>query len=491
MSRKELEARITEPEGFRPFRLRCGSEVWQGPADRRSTRRQGGIRGFSPEYLKLLLASALVAGSLFINNPTATAFAATPYTEQVGAANPLNGIDVGSNAAPAFVDIDFDGDLDLFVGAFDGQIRAFRNDDIDGNVGGTDTTLGNPAFTPVTGPSPWPNGNPFDGIVITGGYSAPAFVDIDGDGDPDCFIGRNGGYISLYRNTDDADSVPGNDPAFFLDTGGPAMPGFDSGSSGYSQSVPSFADLDGDGDFDAFVGANGYQYITFGSYGYYGIMKFREGQSGTFITPAGNPLGILDGGPREYLAPHLVDFDGDGDADAVIGGADGRVQFFENTSPSLPTALANVAFAERTGLGNPFGGIDVGTSSKPAVVDIDGDGEPELFVGDEPGRIRFFKKVMTAANLDSPALPTDPASRMVTLDDIFNRFSAGAQVVPAGPFVEPTAGPGPAGRTIDEVMLIAPQADSTGAAPAHVRAGKTFWALRPDGTWGPMTGTLP
>ena len=40
------------------------------------------------------------------------------YTEKTGDDNPFNGIDVGTYSAPAFSDVDGDGDTDLVIGAY-------------------------------------------------------------------------------------------------------------------------------------------------------------------------------------------------------------------------------------------------------------------------------------------------------------------------------------------------------------------------------------
>ena len=43
--------------------------------------------------------------------------------------------------------------------------------------------------------------NPF-GLTDVGSYSSPVFVDIDGDGDLDAFIGERFGGIRYFENTD-------------------------------------------------------------------------------------------------------------------------------------------------------------------------------------------------------------------------------------------------------------------------------------------------
>src|SRR5262249_52857627 len=83
----------------------------------------------------------------------------------------ISNLDGGNNPPAAFVDIDGDGDADLYVGSLEGSLWFFRN---------TGTSQ-SPSFTLV------------DTVTagVSGGFNyAPAFVDIDGDGDKDLFIGR-------------------------------------------------------------------------------------------------------------------------------------------------------------------------------------------------------------------------------------------------------------------------------------------------------------
>lgn len=97
-----------------------------------------------------------------------------------------------------------------------------------------------------------------------------------------------------------------------------------------------------------------------------------------------------------------------------------------------------------------------------------------------------------AAPPDSPAGPTDPASAMYSVTDIYNRLDTGAAGSKrGGAFTEPTSGPtAPASRTLDEVMGKAPAVDDTdGAAAAEVLRGKRVWGVR-SGEWGALVGTM-
>ncbi len=85
--------------------------------------------------------------------------------------------------------------------------------------------------------------------------------------------------------------------------------------------------------------------------------------SPTFFEPTGasNPFSGIDVGSSS--SPELVDMDGDSDLDAVVGAQSGNLLYFENTGDSR-----SPRFVEGTGAGNPFDGIDVGFSSSPELV---------------------------------------------------------------------------------------------------------------------------
>ena len=219
--------------------------------------------------------------------------------------NMLDGFNVGYRATPTFADIDGDGDLDAFVGESLGTVKFYRNN-------GTNLA---PTFVADTA------GNPLAGFNVGRG-AAPTFADIDGDGDLDAFVGESLGTVKFYRN-----NGTNLAPTFVPDVAGNPLAGFNVGRS----AAPTFADIDGDGDLDAFVGEPN------------GIVKFYR-NNGTNLAPvfaadvAGNPLAGFDVGSN--AAPTFADIDGDGDLDAFVGGNTGTVNLFKNIDPS-PTAVAD------------------------------------------------------------------------------------------------------------------------------------------------------
>ena len=88
--------------------------------------------------------------------------------------------------------------------------------------------------------------NPF-GLVDVGSWAKPSFADLDGDGDLDAFIGERDGNTKYFENTGTTIN-----PAFVGVIGNPFVV-----ANFGSRSTPSFADLDGGGDLDAFIGHTG------------------------------------------------------------------------------------------------------------------------------------------------------------------------------------------------------------------------------------------
>jgi hypothetical protein len=243
-------------------------------------------------------------------------------------------IDIGKYSRLSFSDYDGDGDEDLFVGNFDGEISHYEND-------------GDQNFTYIT--------DSFESIDVWG-YANPSFSDYDGDGDEDLFIGDNDGDVWLYENDGSGSFTYITDQFENIDVLG--------------QAAPSFSDYDGDGDEDLFVG------------GWYGdIALYESNGSGGFsyITSTFESINL-----DHLSAPSFSDYDGDGDEDLFVGGSYGVVQLYENDGSGSFAYVSDI-----------FESIDVVGSTSPSFSDYDGDGDEDLFIGEIYGEIWHYESDST------------------------------------------------------------------------------------------------
>ena len=222
------------------------------------------------------------------------------FTERVSTTSPLDGLSVGSNSAPTFIDLDGDSDIDLIVGDGHGNIAYFENT-------GTATT---PGFTQRSGAA-----NPFVNIMM-GPWSTLALADLDGDGDSDLAVGTNDGDIPYYENTGTE-----LNPEFALRTG-TSSPLNNIVAGSYNS--PVFADVDNDDDFDLVVGNRDG-----------GILYFEN--TGTTTEPGFTPRTDFDNPFHAtvtgfWIGLEFADLNDDGHPDLIVGNDDGIIHYFENTS---------------------------------------------------------------------------------------------------------------------------------------------------------------
>jgi hypothetical protein len=311
-----------------------------------------------------------------------------------------------------FVDIDNDGDFDLFIGVQwgtqNGRLYYYANEG----------TPEQPNMVYIT--------DYFENIDV-GDQSSPEFCDIDSDGDYDLFIGCDEGTIWFYENIGDSvnyDFQYVTNNYFNIDVG--------------NMSVPRFTDIDADGDFDLFVANESAAYTNLPE----GDLVFYENVGTSF-----NPN--FQFRTRQYLfmdlgataSPNCVDIDNDGLYELLVATCSGRVVYFENTgiqtSPVYvytDSAYLNLMLSYQPVMS--FGDLDadgdldfatthgsfsgyvqifknIGTIIQPQFIfwqtvttsaigsgfsgvdlcDIDADGDLDLFYGDEGNHLHFWENV--------------------------------------------------------------------------------------------------
>ncbi|MCX6640311.1 MAG: FG-GAP-like repeat-containing protein [bacterium] len=240
----------------------------------------------------------------------------------------------------AVVDIDLDGDYDIFAGQTNGYVRYYRNI-------GTST---NYQFQLIS--SNWLNS------TVSSGYTDPTFADLDSDGDLDLLIGKGDGKIYYYRN----DGTPQN-PQMTLVTNN--YFGIDVGES----ASPELADIDGDGDLDLFVGRSHWAdgQVSSGDVYFYQNVGTAQVPNFRFVTNC-----YLTWNCGDMARPRLIDIDADGDPD-LFSARGYQIILYRNQG-----TLANPHFVWET---DNFANITTPGACLPWFCDIDADGDYDLFIG--------------------------------------------------------------------------------------------------------------
>ncbi len=264
--------------------------------------------------------------------------------------------DVGKGAHPAFIDIDDDGDYDLFIGEQYGISFAYENT-------GSESS-------PI-----WTAKPSWDLPDLEMG-SKPAFADLDDDGDYDVLIGEGPtGATYGYENTGNASSQNWT-----------RKPSWDPPTQGLMGAKPVLADLDDDDDYDLLI----YKAYTGDPYAYENTGSASSPDWAA--KPDWNPPNAGQG-----ATPDFADLDDDGDYDLLVGNRTGATSAYENTG-----GASSPIWTRKTSWDPP----DVAElAAKPALADLDDDGDYDLLIGTMDGVTLGYENTAEMSDTDTDDTP--------------------------------------------------------------------------------------
>ncbi|MGH7522329.1 MAG: FG-GAP repeat domain-containing protein [Gemmatimonadales bacterium] len=332
----------------------------------------------------------------------------------------------GANTMAVF-DVDADGDPDILWGDFfEPGLLWLRNQGTCAHVDFHGDRI------------PFPPGAPLE----TSGYNAPAAGDLNGDGRLDLVVGVLGGAFNPFKtSTANLYQLDQTAPNVWNVTTTRVLDAVDLGA----ETIPAFADVDGDGDLDLLVGTK----IEPANQRSGGLYWFEN--TGTRTAPALRLRGHLTVLPAFHLAPALGDLDGDGLPDLVLGQFQDAVAWYRNSGAAGAGRFVLVDSAAVR--------LPRGSNGVPELHDHDRDGDLDLFVGDAGGRIAFFN------NEGSQRAP-----RFVLQSDDYLGKRVGRRVVP---------------RFLNDVLVVGTERaglDSTLGVRLPAYAAPAFANLRGGGT---------
>jgi len=294
--------------------------------------------------------------TILLSNFTATFTYAGTLKFDAGKKIQSHLLSVPSHSVPLGVEWWLHKQKDLLVGDKEGYVWQYRN-------WGTEYS---PDFT--RGGDKIGNGS----VKVTG-RAAPAVVDWDGNYYLDLIIGDANGNLTLYLSN----SIPTEDSPPTFEKGIPLGIGV-SGNA-----TPFVCDWNDEGPKkDLIIGDARGNVWVFLNNGDDTNPIFNSG----YQIKIGTGSELLDVG--NDAVPRVVDWDGQGNKDLVVGNGAGEVYVFLSSTKTLtgtPTFTTGKKLQTTDGVG-----IDVGFNAAPFVTNWDNDGDIDLLVGEQDGSLNLF-----------------------------------------------------------------------------------------------------
>lgn len=290
--------------------------------------------------------------------------------------------------AAFYEDVDFDGEADLIA-----TPNLFHKESNENNFKHSNWFYKNTGTAQLPAFSFIKNNFLQDEMIDVGDNAVPAFVDADGDGDLDLFIGQDNaenpyGNITFYENTGTT-----SQPAFALSSHNPVDL-----TQLLSYLVinikPQFIDMSGDRRPDfVFTATNRSNNQT--------LLHYIINKSSSGVDFTGQTVHVVTAIPIQFSEnAHIADVNRDGLPDVLIGKNTGSIEFRKNTG-----SAGSPAFMLEDGT---FLGIGLGSlPQSPALTseDLDGDGKKDLIIGDITGSLSIIRSYQEVEN--APALLTE------------------------------------------------------------------------------------
>ncbi|MBK9984042.1 MAG: T9SS type A sorting domain-containing protein [Saprospiraceae bacterium] len=293
-----------------------------------------------------------------------------------------------SGSTTMALDIDADGDKDIFIGDISSRHIVF-------GLNGLNAQASWIVDQDATFPSQ-------DTVIDLPYFLGTFSVQLDDDPEPELLVAVNSRALtedrkSVWRYDDDPSPGPLNYK--LTEKGVFQNQMIDLGSN----SRPAVSDIDGDGLEDLLIG--GYHYTDGPTTRIPSIWYFRN--TGTLHSPYFELLtddflnmSQFAGFPTFDFAPAFGDIDGNGTLDLIVGEQNGKLFFYRNNSPQgQPMSFDPPVY--------PYMNISVGVSSAPQIADINGDGLGDLVIGERTGNadqngrcsnLNYFENLGTTGN---------------------------------------------------------------------------------------------